>query len=30
MEEIIDTLRKKDGDFIVRNTLYERYKSLLA
>ena len=30
MEEIIDTLRKKDGDFIVKNTLYERYKSLFA
>ena len=30
MEEIIYILRKKDGDFIVKNTLYECYKSLFA
>ena len=30
MEEIIDMLRKQDADFIVKNTLYERYKSLFA
>ena len=30
IEEIIDRLSKKDGNFIVKNTLYKRYKSLFA